>query len=956
MFITLRHKILFWLVIIGGLLLAPRLTGSPADQLATLRINEFVATNGSGLTDADGAFVDWLELYNASSRPINLGSWALTDDRHQPQKWPLPERMLPAGGYLVIYLSGKDRRAEEWHTNFKLQRAGEFLGLYNILTDQFVNEFRPTFTPQFRDLAYGRLADGTYGYLDPPTPGGANDSPQRWAGLVERLTFSHERGVYEPPFRLILTTTTPAAIIRYTTDNSEPTTTNGQLYHQPLLIDRTTVVRARAFKPGFLPSYLDTHSYIFLDDVLRQPADPPGFPATWGISSESFGGYETGETVQADYAMDAAVVNAYSPTIKADMQSLPIMSLVMEGQDLADIYQNPREHGRAWERPTSVEFFDPRGEYPPFQINAGGRIQGRSGRREFVPKHSFRLLFRGDYGPTKLHYPLFADSPVEEFDTVVLRAGSQRSWAGHPSEWRESQLSTYTRDEWLRATQLAVSGVGVHGRFVQLYVNGLYWGLYNLVERPNAAFMVSYFGGDKQDWYIVNQDGVISGPDDQLRQLLYGFASRPDPAARFAFIEPHLDMAQFADYLIINWYAGTKDKDWPRGNWFAAMPASLDQLNFFVWDAERTWLEGASVRLGEEEGVFTWPNIIKPLFDTLIQNPDFRLLLADRLYRHLFNDGPLTEANARARWLALTDQLDRAIVGESARWGDAHQEPPLTREDWLVANEAVLAQIEGNVSQLIELARQEGYYPSIDPPTFNQRGGVVESGFELTMTATEGQVFYTVDGSDPRQSQSGTVSPNALVYQQPLVLTETTHLKARLLAGEEWSALQEAIVTLARPVTQPLRISEVMYHSLEGEAYEFIELQNIGERPAEVANLSFTAGIRYTFPPDAPPVSPGGLVVLVRQAAPFEQKYPGVPIAGVYEGRLSNQGERLTLQTVTGQVVDSVAYADRQGWPVSADGRGDSLVRVDLRLPGDQATNWRASRQLHGTPGRNDDF
>jgi hypothetical protein len=163
------------------------------------------------------------------------------------------------------------------------------------------------------------------------------------------------------------------------------------------------------------------------------------------------------------------------------------------------------------------------------------------------------------------------------------------------------------------------------------------------------------------------------------------------------------------------------------------------------------------------------------------------------MYKHLFNDGALTDANSRARWRRISRIIDLAILGESARWGDVRsQNNPITRDDWLKAQENVLAQMDGNAARLIDLAREKGYYPAIDVPVFSQDGGLVPTGFDLTMSASHGAIYYTTDGSDPRLPGDGAIAPGATIYRSPLVLTSTTHLKARVLDGDVWSALHEA--------------------------------------------------------------------------------------------------------------------------------------------------------------------
>ncbi len=954
MVVKKAYKPFFWIILLTCLLIIGGRALSVAEQ-PPLVINEFVAANQTGLLDEDGDYSDWIELYNASDQPLNLSGFTLTDDLEQPQKWTFPDMTLASGDYLLLFASGKNRRSPqpgaELHTNFRLNREQDFLGVYNILDRRFVDQTEGPFPPQFDDTAYGRYGDRlAFGYLERPTPGQPNDATPLWQGITPAVQLTVERGFFEEPFSLALSAP-PEATIRYTTDGTPPTEANGQSYTEPLLITSTTILRTRAFKPDFLPSEEATHTYIFLDDVLSQSTQPPGFPATWGTHSADYKDYVVqGTPMQADYEMDPDVVNdpAHRHTLPEDLRSIASLSLVMDGADFTEVYSNPMERGVAWERPVSVELIDPQGEEVGFQTRAGIRIQGGWGRWEYMPKHSFRLFFKRQYGPTKLNYPLFPDSPVEQFDTVVLRAGV-RSYAGRPDSDHAS--ATYTRDEWLRASQIVVSGVGSHGRFVHLYINGLYWGLYNVVERPDASFAAAYLGGVKEDWLAANHSGPISGPLPRIQEfqaLMTDLADPTDPAV-YQTIQAYLDTAQFSDYIILNWYAG--NGDWPDDNWYLALPHPEGPLRFFVWDGEGTWDNGAVINLGRpiEE------NMIGPLFELLIQNPDFKMEFADRLYKHLFNDGALSPANAQARWLDINAEIERAIVGELARWGDTHHQPSLTYEDWLRARDNVLAQMSTNNKKLLALTREAGYYPPVDPPRFNQQGGVITPDFQLSLTTDEaGTIYYTTDGSDPRQAVTGGVADSARTYTTPLLLTGNTLVKSRLLvesrSGPVWSALNEATFRLvARP--SDLRLTEIMYNPPGGGDYEFIELQNLGTADIELSGLAFE-GIRFVFPPTTPRLAPGQTIVLVRNPAAFEERYPDIPFGGIYEGQLSNAGETLTLRDQQGQVLLSVTYDDDRGWPISADGRGDSLVVTNLAGDPNDPRHWQASPDLYGTPGQ----
>lgn len=937
-------------------------TTSAETASSALIINEFVADNGTGLTDEEGEYSDWIEIYNRSDSPINLAGWALTDDPNQPAKWTFPDTTLDSYEYLVVFASGKNRQGSEpgtaLHTNFKLKQDGDFLGLHNILEGKFIDIVSPQFPQQFRDMSYGRYGpELAYGYLARPTPGGSNDEAQVWAGVVAPVEFSNERGFYEAPAIVRLTTATPGATIRYTTDGSEPTETNGLVYSEPFAVETTTLVRAAAFKANFLASDMTTHTYIFLDDVFSQPQAPPGFPQSWGAQLTHTPGYARVAPLVADYEMDPEVVNdpRYRDTLKQDLQSLPTLSLVMPTSFLADLYAHADGSGPVWERPVSVELIDPGANGENFQINAGLRLQEGIKPGE-TPKPSFRLLFKNEYGPTKLDYPLlFPDSKVDDFDTLILRAVSL------------SEPTASTRDEWLRASQVAMSGLGAHGRFVHLYLNGLYWGLYNVVERPDASFMSAYLGSEKEEWFMANQAGPLSRDQanaaDSLNYLftVLSFTSGIDSDLHqineltnlYTSVASYLDPAQFSDYMILNWYA--QAMNWPENRWHVAIHRqdTVGRGKFLIWNEPVIFESPGTVTsfngIGNPQA-----RLDQALFKVLMQNPDFRMQLADRMYQHLFHEGTLTDAKAQARWLHLSQPIERAIVGELARWGDATQEQPPTQDDWLKAQDEVLDRIEGTATKLVAMAREVGYYPNLDPPIFSQEGGLVEAGFTLSMSlpplSQNGTIYYTTDGSDPRMPVTGDVGPTAMAYNKPVALTTNTQIKTRVKERDTWSALQQATFSVVVQDNN-LRLTEIMYNPAEGDNYEFIELRNLGESELALANLSLVEGIYFTFPPNTPPLAPGDIAVLVSNPAAFAERYPDVPISGVYDGHLSNKGEKITLLDANGEVLIEVEYNDENGWPVSADGRGDSVVLFDPIGDPNDPRNWRASTNLDGSPG-----
>jgi hypothetical protein len=202
---------------------------------------------------------------------------------------------------------------------------------------------------------------------------------------------------------------------------------------------------------------------------------------------------------------------------------------------------------------------------------------------------------------------------------------------------------------------------------------------------------------------------------------------------------------------------------------------------------------------------------------------------------------------------------------------------------------------------------------------------------------------------------SGEIAPAAQVYSQPLAITTTTTVKARLLHSGEWSALNEALYAPAG-LQAHVYFSEIMYNPLDDEQAEFLELHNGGALPADLSRAWLT-GVDYRFP-QGTILPPGGYLVLVHEFGNFRDRYPEAEIAGVYAGRLSDKGEHITLVAADGTLLDALAYDDDNGWPLSADGVGDSLVRVEeaqaAGQPEDSPAAWRASAHRYGSPGAAD--
>ena len=491
---------------------------------------------------------------------------------------------------------------------------------------------------------------------------GASSAPaatKEKATKPAKIKFSTKRGLHDAPFDLRITSDVVAAKIFFTTNGSLPAPKSGQLYINPIRVSATAMIRAAGYQGEELVTEIDTHTFLFIADVSKQTGR--GAPRTWGTNQ--------GKAVPADYEMDPEIVEhpAYRDALPEALRTLPSLSLVLDAGDLYDsahgIYANPMQSGDEWERTTSAEFIQPDGA-KGFQIDCGLRIQGGWNRRpEESPKHAFRLAFRKKYGAGKLKFPLFASPGTEEFDGVILRAGCNNSWLHWSGS--ERKQGDYLRDQWMRESYAAMGHPSARGTFVHLYLNGLYWGVYNVAERPDENFAAEHLGGKAKDIDARNGEKVLSGDDAAWKQLFALANAGLRETAAYESVQQLLDVPTFIDFMILNLYGA--NGDWDRAsNWYAARRRSPDgKFIFFVWDGERT-LEDVQASVLKFDDDFSPPR----LFQKLRENAAFRLRFADHVQRHLSGNGALAPKPAAERFQKWSARLDKAIVAESARWGD----------------------------------------------------------------------------------------------------------------------------------------------------------------------------------------------------------------------------------------------------------------------------------------------
>ena len=495
--------------------------------------------------------------------------------------------------------------------------------------------------------------------------------------------FSKPHGLYDGGSLTVVISGDAAAKIFYTTDGSTPTTASAK-YTAPLTIQKTTILRAIE-QIGDSLSPVGTASYIFVNSVLNQSNNPAGYPAEWGYYTD----VNRWERAIADYEMDQEMTSnpTLRPKIIEGLKQLPILSIVSDKDNFFSHENDPDRGGiyiftgppvgdatgHGWTRPTSVELFGGPQQHD-LSTSCGIRLHGGHGRlAEKNPKHSFRLVFKEQYGPKTLRYPLYGEDQPSKFDQLVLRCHFGNAW----QHWGEGnrEKAQYTRDVWVRRMQRRIGRTSVNAIYAHLFLNGMYWGIYNIAERVDDQFGKDHLGGKKEDIDVVKieEDGgnhleAAEGTLDVWEQMTSAVA-KAGSAEGYAKLDSLLDIDNFIDYMLINQYAG--NTDWDHHNWYAIRRHNSDEktstgFQFLCWDSEIVFENVRENNLTKNNG----GSCPTGMFHSLLQNPTFAKKYQRRAKELLADDGFLGQQSVVNLWDSLYHTIDKAIYCEAARWGD----------------------------------------------------------------------------------------------------------------------------------------------------------------------------------------------------------------------------------------------------------------------------------------------
>ena len=366
--------------------------------------------------------------------------------------------------------------------------------------------------------------------------------PLRWIEATDpisqsaNLQFSHPGGYYSDTVFLELSGN---GTIWFTLDGRSPTPTTATRYTAPIPLNadqpQVIIVRARLETAGHQLSPIISHSYF-----LNTPTD------------------------------------------------LPLLSLIVEPDDFwgaeQGIITHYEEHGRDWERQADVTFVDS-DHQSGFQLTAGVRVHGRGSRP--LEKKSLRLYFRNEYGNSRLVYPLFESSSEQSFKRLVLHNSGQDSILPG-TNW------TLIRNQIAASLAHSIGANATRSRPAILFVNGQFWGIYQIRERIDEFFLADHYGVENADLLdtpeeLIRTDQVSLG-DRQHWDKMMDFVMSHDltDPANYAYLATQMDMTNYIDYNLLQIYMA--NDDWPHHNMSLFRPRTMNgRWQWLIWDSDRNF-------------------------------------------------------------------------------------------------------------------------------------------------------------------------------------------------------------------------------------------------------------------------------------------------------------------------------------------------------------------------------
>ncbi len=781
------------------------------------------------------------------------------------------------------------------HTNFKLSNNGETVYLANpsgIIIDSVA------YTETGVDNSIGKFQDGQNNvvYFDIPTPNATNNNSNTFAGYNSMPVISLNPGFYTGVQTTTITTTSPGAVTRYTTDGSEPNETS-PIVIPVISIDSTMVIRARSFGAGKLPSKTETNSY-FIDFTSTLPV------VSISTHPDNFWDWNTGIYVMGPNA-DTVV---------------PYFN--------ANFWQD-------WEKPVHLEYFE-NIDSMGFEQDFGIKIHGGWSRSNDLK--SLRILAKGKYGQSSLNYQLFPDKEVYRFKSFILRnSGNETNITHFRDALMHKAVHKYTHID-IQDYKPAV-----------VFINGEYFGILNLREKISENYIAENYNIDPDSVDLLQFDGyVIAGENTNFLNMAE-FIAFNDMAiqANYDSVTSMLDIENFCDYFIaqtyyVNW-------DWPQNNikyWRERKPGA--KWRYILTDVDMgLGLFGGNFSTNDLHRVIVQnDNYHSVIFSKLLENQQFRDYFVNR-YADLINTIFLP-ANLKALAYAFKDSLYNEMPRHMQRWnGDFNAWENYHINGTLINfidNRAAPAR--NYIEEEFALNKQVNVVLNVYPP---EAGKIKISTITPESYPWSGVYF---DGVPVRIE----AIPNPgyeFAFWQSSVLIQTPDNNQSITLNIDTNDIFTAYF-FGAPDTNRITISEINYNSANtADAGDWVELYNYGTTDVDISGWVFKDGNNaHSFViPDNTVLYSNKYLVLCRDSLLFSSQHPSVAnFIGIFNFGLSSLGENLRLYDNNMQLHTSVQYKGIDPWPTAANGLGKTLELIDPYGDLNSAYNWFAGCN-GGSPG-----
>lgn len=673
---------------------------------AQVVLNEISNANGATVDDELEKSEDWIELYNMGSSSVNLQNYALSNDPNVPRKWVFPNVTIPAYGFLLVYASGRDAFVSNTylHASFKLKREG-FTVILRDQNNNILDQKQLTIELQ-ADHSTGRDTDGSGSWciFSMPSPRGSNNTAACYAGYEPDPVFSIAGGFYSSGQSVALSAPISTGVIRYDFNDNEPNAFS-PVYSSPVNIGSTKVLSARTFSTvNNLPSRVVKNTYFINEQGLG------GLPV-FSITTDSLN----------LWSQDSGIY------------------VLGPNADTAFPYFGANYWQKEWERRCHVEYYDAGGT-KHFETPAGLKIFG--GYSRVFDQKSFKIKFRSKYGITPIEHVLIDEKPgLDEYRDVILRNGGS------------DNMGTRIRDI---LSQRLMKGPTVDYQAYEpaiLFLNGQYWGQYEIRERQDAEYIERNYGIPVENIDFLSHEGVViewAGSDSAFYDM-FNYMTTHDPSdpSFYNYAASKIDIENYADYFIAETYSGNTDwlGDWVNNIRYWRPRTPNGKWRYILWDLD--W--GFGLFLGPHTDFLSRarypmvPNEQSDIFNAMLGNETFRNYFVNR-YADLINT-TFQPGNVSALAYQLRDEIDAAMTRHGQRWNLPYNYWLAELEEVIGWNEQRIGYTRTQIQQHFGLAGQVDVELDVQPagagkikistvtPGSYPWTGVYFNGVPITITA-----------------------------------------------------------------------------------------------------------------------------------------------------------------------------------------------------------------------------